>query len=86
MTAKEEEPRTFSAGQYIVGKDFPEGRYKAVPVGEGSNFQVFNGSSGIATVNTILGSGRYSEKEYVFFTSNGDIMETQATVQLIPIE
>ncbi|WP_255437502.1 hypothetical protein [Thalassobacillus sp. CUG 92003] len=83
---KKEEPKTFSAGQYLVGADFPAGRYKAVPVGEGSNFVIFNGDSGLADVNTILGDGSFGETEYVFWTADGDIMETEARVKLIPLE
>ena len=82
---KKEAPKTFSAGQYVVGQDFDEGRYKAVPVGEGSNFQVYD-SSGDIVVNTILGSDKYSESEYVFYATDGQIMETQSTVKLIPVK
>jgi hypothetical protein len=84
VKTKKEEPKVFSAGQYIVGKDFPAGRYKAVPVGEGSNFIVFDKNDGTAKVNTILGT--FGEPEYVFFCSDGDIMETHAKVKLIPVE
>ncbi|SDZ78567.1 hypothetical protein SAMN05421743_101193 [Thalassobacillus cyri] len=81
-----EAPKEFAAGQYLVGQDFPEGRYKAVPVGEGSNFVIFNGSSGLADVNTILGDGSFGETEYIFWTSDGDMMETAARVKLIPLK
>lgn len=80
-----EEPKEFAAGQYLVGQDFPEGRYKAVPVGEGSNFIIY-GSAGYADVNTILGDGSFGETEYIFWTSDGDVMETAARVKLIPLE
>ncbi|MED4261942.1 hypothetical protein [Priestia aryabhattai] len=82
---KKEAPKTFSAGQYVVGQDFDEGRYKAVPVGEGSNFVVYD-SSGQAVVNTILGAGQYAESEYVFYATDGQVMETQSTVKLIPVK
>ncbi|MFO6495620.1 hypothetical protein [Bacillus sonorensis] len=83
---KKEAPKVFSAGQYIVGQDFPEGRYKAVPVGQGSNFFIY-GSDGSATVNTILGSSADgNEPEYVFYTSEGDIMRTEAQIKLIPVK
>jgi uncharacterized protein YhaN len=83
---KEDAPKEFSAGQYFVGQDFPEGRYKAVPVGEGSNFQVFDTDNGEAVVNTILGHDKYSESEFVFYAQDGQYMETQARVKLIAVE
>lgn len=87
VKTKQEEPRTFSAGQYVVGKDFPSGRYKAVPVGEGSNFFIYDGSSSSAKVNTILGhEAGFSEAEYIFYCSENDIMETHSSVKLIAVE
>ncbi|WEA46746.1 hypothetical protein [Priestia aryabhattai] len=86
VVEKEDEPKQFSAGQYFVGQDFPEGRYKAVPVGEGSNFQVFDTDTGEAVVNTILGHDKYSESEFVFYAQDGQYMETQARVKLIAVE
>ncbi|MGE7717024.1 hypothetical protein [Priestia megaterium] len=83
---KEDAPKEFSAGQYFVGQDFPEGRYKAVPVGEGSNFQVFDTDTGEAAVNTILGHDKYSESEFIFYAQDGQYMETQARVKLIAVE
>ena len=46
VKAKQEEPRMLGAGEYIVGKDIPAGRYKAAAVGRGSNFVVFDSKSG----------------------------------------
>ncbi|MCQ6280854.1 hypothetical protein [Bacillus sp. EB600] len=87
VKAKQDAPRQFSAGQYTVGKDFPAGRYKAVPVGEGSNFFIHDGDTGMSTVNTILGSASQGyEPEYVFNCKDGDIMETHSSVKLIAVE
>jgi len=77
---KEEEPIVLGAGQYIVGSDVPEGRYKAVPVGRGSNFFV----RGAGSVNTILGDN--GQADYTFFTVEGDEIDTRAKVKLIPVE
>jgi|SRR5690625_3473576 len=77
---KEEEPIVLGAGQYIVGSDVPEGRYKAVPVGRGSNFFV----RGAGSVNTILGDS--GQADYTFFTVDGDEIDTRAEVKLIPVE
>lgn len=77
------QPKIFSAGQYVVGKDLSAGRYKAVPVGQGSNFIIYD-KNGLATVNTIL--GEFGEPEYIFFTKEGDVMETHSKVKLIPLE
>jgi predicted nuclease with TOPRIM domain len=77
---KKEEPRVFSAGQYVVGTDLPAGRYKAVPIGEGSNFIVYD-SNEVPKVNTIL--GQFGEPEYIFLTEDGDIIETHSKVKLI---
>ncbi|MEK1828789.1 hypothetical protein AAAC51_06470 [Priestia megaterium] len=86
VVEKESAPKEFSAGQYFVGQDFPEGRYKAVPVGEGSNFQVYDTDTGDIVVNTILGHDKYSESEFIFYAQDGQYMETQARVKLIAVE
>ncbi|MGW5955754.1 hypothetical protein [Bacillus mycoides] len=85
VKAKKEEPRTLGAGEYIVGKDIPAGRYKATATGRGSNFFVYN-SSGRATVNTILGNSSVGRGDYTFFTGDGDIIKTEESVKLIPVE
>jgi peptidoglycan hydrolase CwlO-like protein len=83
---KKDAPKVLSAGQYIVGKDVPESRYKAVPNGSGSNF-VVRSSGGDLKVNAILGDhGGLGVKEYVFFTENGDTIQTEASVKLIPVQ
>jgi len=73
-------PKTLPAGYYTVGQDLPEGRYKATPIGEGSNFIVNEGM----TVNTIL--GRHGEASYTFSVSEGDVIQTEAAVKLTPLE
>lgn len=83
VIAKQEEPKQLSAGRYTVGIDVPAGRYKAVPVGRGSNFVVYS-SMGDLKVNTILGDGW--EKEYVFDAEEGDKIETESSVKLIPVQ
>lgn len=85
VKAKKEEPRTLIAGEYIVGKDIPAGRYKATPVGRGTNFFVYN-SSGRAQVNTILGDGGVGRGDYVFFCDAGNVIKTHGEVKLIPVE
>jgi peptidoglycan hydrolase CwlO-like protein len=84
ITQKKEEPITLIAGQYFVGKDVPEGRYQVTNVDDGSNFFVMD-SDGSTTVNTILGDG-IGDGDYVFYTFDGDLIETRAKVKLIPIE
>ncbi|MGI8315973.1 hypothetical protein [Halobacillus mangrovi] len=78
-----EEPKTLIAGQYIVGEDLPAGRYQVTNIGDGTNFFVYD-SSGYPTVNTILGEDFYGD--YVFFTDDGDQIETHGKVKLIPVE
>ncbi|WP_235425141.1 hypothetical protein [Heyndrickxia ginsengihumi] len=81
ITAAKSAPKTLNAGHYIVGKDVPASRYKAVPVGDGSNFVVYD--SGDPVVNTILGSD--GEPSYVFEATDGEEIQTESTVKLIPI-
>lgn len=76
-------PKTLAAGRYEVGKDIPEGRYKATPVGEGSNFVTFDGE-GVPDVNTILGVN--GEASYTFMVYDGYTVQTEATVKLTPID
>jgi hypothetical protein len=83
IQAKNEAPKVLPAGEFIVGKDVPASRYKAVPNGEGSNFVVYS-SSGSLKVNTILGS--IGVNEYVFFAESGDQIKTGASVKLIPVQ
>ncbi|MFJ8247343.1 hypothetical protein [Peribacillus asahii] len=82
----EGKPKTLIAGQYVVGRDVPEGRYKVTNVGRGTNFFVYDGDSGSATVNTILGDSSVGRGDYIFFTADGDIIETRGQVKLTPVE
>lgn len=82
VTAAKGAPKTLNAGHYTVGKDIPASRYKAVPVGSGSNFIVYD--SGDPVVNTILGSN--GQSSYVFEATEGEEIQTEATVKLIPIK
>ncbi|MGG1401582.1 hypothetical protein ABE288_27750 [Bacillus salipaludis] len=80
-------PKKLGSGQYVVGKDIPEGRYTAHALGRGSNFFVYDGDSGTANVNTILGSaGGIGSGDYTFSCSEGDIIETHEPVQLTPVK
>lgn len=83
IVEKEDEPISLSAGTYYVGDDFPSGRYKAVPIGNGSNFFVKD-SNGRSQVNTILGPER--EMEYIFSVEDGATIDTRSTVKLIAVE
>jgi hypothetical protein len=85
VKAKKEEPLSLNAGEYIVGKDVPPGRYKATAVGRGTNFFVYN-SSGRAQVNTILGDSSVGKGDYVFFCDSGNVIKTHGPVKLIPVE
>ncbi|MEK3821338.1 hypothetical protein MKY20_19895 [Cytobacillus sp. FSL W8-0315] len=81
---KDAAPVNLSAGHFIVGNDVPLGRYKAVPVGRGSNFVVYD-SAGSLIVNTILGSDN-GVPEYVFSAEFEYEIQTEAPVKLIPVE
>lgn len=74
-------PRVLSAGKFIVGKDIPPHRYKAVPNGGFGNFFVNEGMD----VNIILG-GDFGESEYVFMANEGDVIELTTSAKFIPIE
>lgn len=86
IKVKKEAPKVLSSGQYIVGKDIPAGRYRATNIGECSNFFVYD-ESGEAVVNTILGDpSTGGTGDYVFFCDDGNIIQTEAQVKLIPVE
>ena len=86
IKVKKEAPIFLNSGQYIVGKDIPAGRYRATNIGEGSNFFVYD-ESGEAVVNTILGDpSTGGTGDYVFFCDDGNIIQTEARVKLIPVE
>jgi peptidoglycan hydrolase CwlO-like protein len=80
-----DDPITLNSGQYVVGMDFPSGRYKATNVGRGSNFFVYDSDGGVV-VNTILGGGMVGSGDYVFFSKDGYVIETNAKVKLIPVK
>ncbi|WP_173915232.1 hypothetical protein [Halobacillus sp. Marseille-Q1614] len=83
---KKEEPVEFPAGQFIVGHDLQEGRYKVVPVGEGSNFVVYD-PDGYPEVNTILSNqSDFGVPEYVFTCGEDYIIHSEAPFRLIPVE
>jgi hypothetical protein len=82
----EGDPKTLGAGQYVVGKDLPEGRYVVTNIGRGTNFFVYDGSTGSSTVNTILGEGSIGSGDYTFYTADGDIIETRGQVKLTPVK
>lgn len=80
-------PKTLGSGQYVVGKDIPEGRYTAHALASGSNFFVYDGSSGSSKVNTILGKADgLGTGDYTFFCSSGDIIKTEEPVSLTPVQ
>lgn len=80
----EGEPKTLIAGQHVVGTDVPEGRYQVTNIGRGTNFVVYD-TSGYAVVNTILGND-IGSGDYVFFATEGQIIDTQGKVKLIPVQ
>lgn len=82
---KEDDPVELGAGEFEVGSDVPENRYKAMPVGEGSNFIVMDNLD-TPKVNTILGEGSHDESSYVFEAKEGDTIETHSSVKLQPVE
>ncbi|WP_010631886.1 hypothetical protein [Sporolactobacillus vineae] len=83
VTAAKGAPKVLQAGQYVTGNDVPAGRYKATPVGSGSNF-IIHDSDGMPVVNTILGSD--GEASYTFETTDGDQIQTESAVKLTPIK
>ncbi|WP_347548593.1 hypothetical protein ABFG93_13745 [Pseudalkalibacillus hwajinpoensis] len=85
IVSKGEEPIQLTAGQYIVGPDVPEGRYQVTNIGKGTNFFVYD-AGGMATVNTILGDSIVGTGDYVFFTYEGNMIETLGPVKLIPVK
>ncbi|MCI1859311.1 MAG: hypothetical protein LKI80_14310 [Sporolactobacillus sp.] len=82
VTAAAGVPKTLSAGKYTVGKDVKAGRYKATPIGDGSNFIVYDGDDPI--VNTVLGSD--GEASYTFECDEGNIIQTESAVKLTPVK
>ena len=77
------QPISLQAGQFIVGKDIPEGRYN---VSGSSNFIVHDGFTGRIKVNTILGYGYVGDGDYICTLDNGDEINNHAPSTLTPIE
>ncbi|WP_238594747.1 hypothetical protein [Caenibacillus caldisaponilyticus] len=76
-------PIRLEAGKFTVGDDVKPGRYKVQPIGEGSNFIVYD-STGYPKVNTILGSG--GVPSYTFEAEDGDIIQNEAPAKLTPVK
>lgn len=78
------QPKTIPAGQFNIGDGgIAAGRYTVTPIGEGSNFFIYD-SNGLATVNTILGS--MGVPSYTFDCEDGDTLKTEAPVKLTPVQ
>ena len=77
------QPISLQAGQFIVGKDIPAGRYN---VSGSSNFIVHDGFTGRIKVNTILGYGYVGDGDYICTLDNGDEINNHAPSTLTPIE
>jgi hypothetical protein len=74
------------AGQLVVGKDIPAGRYKVTAIGRGDNFFVYN-SSGENLVNTIIYSNSdLGVPEYVTLLSDGDVVDAHSPFKYQPVE
>jgi prefoldin subunit 5 len=79
-----EKPIDLPSGTFIVGSDLPANRYKVTTDSSSGNFVVYN-SSGKLKVNQILGTS-FGETEHIFFAEEGDVIETNMKVKLIPVE
>ena len=77
------QPISLQAGQFIVGKDVPAGRYN---VSGSSNFIVHDGFTGRSKVNTILGDGYVGSGDYICTLDTGDEIKNHAPAVLTPIE
>lgn len=80
---KKKEPKTLSAGTFIVGSDIPASRYSASAASGSGNFIVYDSGGGLK-VNQILGS--YGVAEHVFFAEEGDQIEITIPVTFTAIE
>ncbi|PAV28853.1 hypothetical protein CIL05_14600 [Virgibacillus profundi] len=85
IVQKKEDPVELLSGVYVVGSDVAAGRYQVTNIGRGTNFFVYS-SSGSNKVNTILGDSSIGSGDYVFFANDGDVIETNGKVKLIPVE
>ncbi|MEK3806973.1 hypothetical protein MHB63_10560 [Bacillus sp. FSL H8-0547] len=83
---KKDAPKILPAGFFTVGKDIPEGRYKVVAVGQGSNFVVYDSTGGLIA-NTIIGNMEgLGVKEYVIGIVEGYMIEANDSFKFIPVE
>nr|WP_263326945.1 hypothetical protein [Neobacillus sp. Marseille-Q6967] len=83
---KKEAPIQLPAGQFVVGKDIPAGRYKVLPVGRGANFFVYD-SNGNNVVNTIIYSNSdFGVSEYITLLSDGYIIDAHSSFKYVPVE
>ena len=81
-----EKPIELPAGKFIVGHDLPEGRYKILPIGRGSNFAAYN-ESGELVDNAIISSREgHGVPELVTFLFDGYIIEARSPFKYVPIE
>lgn len=82
----EGKPIELPAGTFLVGKDIPENRYKVLPIGRGSNLQIYD-ESGSNVVNTIVSSTEgHGVPEYIVYLSEGYIIDAQSPFKYVPVE
>lgn len=86
ITEKDEKPIELPAGQFIVGSDIPEGRYKVTPNGSGGNFFVDDSNGKLVVSQSIREDGEYSVSEYVIFLEDGYSIEAASPFNYIPIK
>lgn len=84
IVKKQEEPIVLPAGQFVVGKDIPAGRYLVTSVGRGSNFFV-DDQNGSSVANQIIGT-RTGVSEYVVYLDTGYSIDANASFKFTPIE
>lgn len=77
-----QEPKKLPAGEFTVGKDISAGRYSV----SGKRNFIVHSSDGRLKVNTILGSGPYSNECYVCNLQDGDTIQASSACTLTPIE
>lgn len=77
------EPKKLGAGIFYVGQDLQPGRYKVVPIGEGSNFAVWKPDGGLVA-STILGDG--GVPSFVFTAMPNQKIENNAPAKFIPVK
>jgi predicted RNase H-like nuclease (RuvC/YqgF family) len=83
---KQEAPVMLPAGQFVAGKDIPIGRYKIVPVGDGSNIAIYD-SNGDILYHTIISSRpNHGVPEYVTSLLPDYKIDASAPFKYIPVE